>query len=150
MLHSWNGKCNIFDASGNLIDKETAESFTELVWDIIEDAFKHSAQNGAQIPESESLYDYFVRRSEEIFPVPHGESAGPQREKQVLLQQMSKIWGAYIGDPIERQSLRFAWMEDCCGGGRLQSCIVLRVNLEYGLTTADRGILHCLYVHHYP
>jgi len=30
---------------------------------------------------------------------------------------MSEMWGAYIGDPVQRQSLRFAWMEEVCGGG---------------------------------
>ncbi len=32
--------------------------------------------------------------------------------------EMAEMWGAYIGDPVDKQSLKFAWMEECCGGGR--------------------------------
>lgn len=37
--------------------------------------------------------------------------------------QMAEMWGAYIGDPVHRQSLKFAWMEECCGGGELCSLV---------------------------
>lgn len=40
-----------------------------------------------------------------------------RKEDADLLCQMSEMWGAYIGDPVQRQSLRFAWMEEVCGGG---------------------------------
>lgn len=26
------------------------------------------------------------------------------------------MWGAYVGSPISKQSLKFAWLERCCGG----------------------------------
>ncbi|KAG7124544.1 hypothetical protein HYQ44_001729 [Verticillium longisporum] len=32
---------------------------------------------------------------------------------------MSEMFGAYIGEPVWRQSLKFAWMEECCGGEEL-------------------------------
>ena len=40
-----------------------------------------------------------------------------QKEDEELLLQMSEMWGAYVGDPVTRQSLRFAYLEECCGGG---------------------------------
>jgi hypothetical protein len=61
------------------------------------------------IPETASLYDFFVERVKEMFP--------DRKEDADLLCQMSEMWGAYIGDPVQRQSLRFAWMEEVCGGG---------------------------------
>lgn len=40
-----------------------------------------------------------------------------EEEDKELVCQMAEMWGAYVGDPVSRQSLRFAWMEGCCGGG---------------------------------
>jgi len=86
-----------------------------LVWEIIAEAFEHSSKHGKSIPESDSLYDFFREKAKEKFP--------DQKEDEELLLQMSEMWGAYIGDPISRQSLRFAWMEECCGGGKLDFVI---------------------------
>ena len=36
--------------------------------------------------------------------------------------QMAEMWGAYIGEPVHRQSLKFAWMEECCGGSEYSKC----------------------------
>jgi hypothetical protein len=56
------------------------------------------------------LYDFFVEKAHATFP--------DRTEDAELLCQMSEMWGAYIGDPIWKQSLRFSWMEECCGGGK--------------------------------
>lgn len=72
----------------------------------------HSAKLGKEIPEADSLFDYVKSRAEE-------KCLGNEEEN--LLLQMSQIWGAYVGEPVTRQSLRFAWMEECCGGGKFSS-----------------------------
>ena len=64
------------------------------------------------IPKDKSLYDFFVEKSEELF----GDGKGEEGNKE-LLCQMSEMWGAYIGEPVQRQSLRFVWLEEVCGGG---------------------------------
>jgi hypothetical protein len=63
------------------------------------------------------LYDYFVDKAKELFP--------DSEEDQNLLCQMSEMWGAYIGEPVQRQSLRFVWMEEVCGGGEFWADIRL-------------------------
>lgn len=78
---------------------------------MIEEAQEHSSNNGSSIPEAASLYDFLVEKAQKLFP-------DSQNDRE-LLCQMSQMWGAYIGDPIQRQSLRFAWMEEVCGGGEL-------------------------------
>jgi hypothetical protein len=108
-LHKWNNKQNIYDSSGKLLPDEKADELSTLLWKVIEDAQEYSAKSSGTIPTTASLYDFFVEKSKEIFP------GDPDTVK--LLCQMSEMWGAYIGDPIERQSLRFAWMEEVCGGG---------------------------------
>lgn len=109
MLHTWNGNSQIYDENGQLVDSAKADRFSDLVWEIVNEALKYSKDNGEQIPETKSLFDFFVKRAQEIFP--HGP------EDQKLLLNMSQMWGAYIGHPPNKQSLRFAWMESCCVGG---------------------------------
>lgn len=81
-----------------------------MLWDIIEEAFEYSEKNAKSIPESESLYDYIAASV--------NEKLSGQVEDQKLVLSMSEMWGAYIGHPVTRQSLRFSWMEECCGGGK--------------------------------
>ena len=91
-----------------MVDHAKAKALCNVQWEIIEEAFRHSIQNRMSIPESESLYDYFVSRAAGLLP--DGEDQG-------LLLAMSEMWGNSTGVPIQRQSLRFAWMEECCAGG---------------------------------
>lgn len=72
-----------------------------------------SSENEASIPASDSLFDFIKRKVEERQDLGEGD-----RE---LVCQMAEMWGAYVGDPVTRQSLRFAWMEGCCGGGESSS-----------------------------
>lgn len=76
---------------------------------MIEEAQEYSLENGASISESASLHEFVVEKALELFP--------DNEKDRNLLCQMSEMWGAYIDDPIQRQSLRFAWMEEVCGGG---------------------------------
>ncbi|KAH0537688.1 hypothetical protein FGG08_005553 [Glutinoglossum americanum] len=122
-IHSWGVTSNVFDESGSLMDEKRATFFSDLMWTVIDDAFKHSNNEAATIPSSESLYDFFVARANELFPIPlvetgRGATADKQRENQALLLKMAQSWGAFIGDPVDRQSLKFFWMEECCDGGK--------------------------------
>jgi hypothetical protein len=108
-LHHWNSKQNIYDSSGNLLPDEKSDKMSTLLWEIIEEGFEYSAKLGKAIPEGDSFYDFFKVKAKEMFP--------DQKEDEELLLQMSEMWGAYVGDPVTRQSLRFAYLEECCGGG---------------------------------
>lgn len=35
-----------------------------------------------------------------------------------LVFQMARMWGDFVGEPIEKQSLRFFWLEECIDGGQ--------------------------------
>lgn len=38
-------------------------------------------------------------------------------DSSALVLQMARIWGDFIGDPIEKQSLKYLWLEECIDGG---------------------------------
>ncbi|KAI1802017.1 FAD/NAD(P)-binding domain-containing protein [Daldinia bambusicola] len=110
-LHHWNGKQLIYDSNGNVVPDEKTERLSTLLWEIIEKAFKASEvarekDKGKSIPREESLYDFIKKAAEEL---------DDEGDRQILTQ-MSEMWGAYVGEPVWKQSLRFAWMEECCGG----------------------------------
>ncbi|OBU00636.1 hypothetical protein VE01_01249 [Pseudogymnoascus verrucosus] len=107
-LHHWNNKQNIFTSDGKLLPAEKSAELSTLLWDIIEEAFAYSAKNGKSIPETASLYDFIESTVKEKLP--------DRLEDQKLILSMSEMWGAYVGHPVTRQSLRFSWMEECCGG----------------------------------
>ncbi|KAM0270231.1 hypothetical protein ACHAQH_009513 [Verticillium albo-atrum] len=112
-LHSWNDKQLIFDSSGNAVPPDLTERLSTLLWEIIEEAFNFSAdaQNGTStIDNDASLYDFVRDKSKEHLSDEH---------ERALLLKMSEMFGAYIGEPVWRQSLKFAWMEECCGGEEL-------------------------------
>ncbi|KAI2626938.1 FAD/NAD(P)-binding domain-containing protein [Hypomontagnella submonticulosa] len=111
-IHHWNGKQLIYDSMGMKLPDEEADRLSTLLWKIIEEAFEASAEaqkkdGGKSISRDESLYDFITRRAAEEVP--------DERERRILIQ-MSEMWGAYVGEPVWKQSLRFAWMEECCGG----------------------------------
>ncbi|KAI1120695.1 FAD/NAD(P)-binding domain-containing protein [Nemania abortiva] len=111
-VHHWNEKQLIYDSAGLPLPDHQADRLSSLLWKIIGEAFETSAaarerDGGSSISSEESMYDFIMRRA--------AEEAIDKHEKE-LLMQMSEMWGAYVGEPVWKQSLRFAWMEECCGG----------------------------------
>jgi hypothetical protein len=116
-LHHWNNKQLVFDSKGDVLPNEVTERLSTLLWEIIEEAFNfseaaHRDNGGKQIPKEDSLHDFVIRKAQEVVT---------DEEERKLLVQMSEMFGAYVGEPVWKQSLRFAWMEECCGGGMIYS-----------------------------
>ncbi|KAI0120903.1 FAD/NAD(P)-binding domain-containing protein [Hypoxylon sp. NC0597] len=114
-LHSWNGKQLIYDSAGNKLPDHKADRLSTLLWGIIDEAFSISAaardkDRGKSIPPEQSLYDFIKKKAV--------EKLRDEDERHILIQ-MSEMWGAYIGEPVWKQSLRFAWLEECCGGNEV-------------------------------
>jgi hypothetical protein len=42
---------------------------------------------------------------------------GLEGEERKLVMQVGEMWGAFIGDPWERQSLKYFWLEEWLDGG---------------------------------
>jgi hypothetical protein len=100
---------NIFDEDGKLL--KDGKSLNDTMWGIIVQAFKHSADNTVTIDPKESLYDFFLEKVQQIFP-----SQDESREREIMMQ-MTEMWGAFVGSPVQTQSLKFFWLEECIDGG---------------------------------
>lgn len=114
--HSWPANPNLFGEDGKIIAREEANQLGDMMWCIILDAFKYSNAHSSEISIDESLYHYFCQRVKEHYP--HSDEDAKSRYRYILLQ-MSEMWGAFVGSPVTRQSLKFFWLEECLEGENL-------------------------------
>jgi hypothetical protein len=105
----------LFGEDGKLIEPSKARTLSDLRWTIIDEAFQYSSQHGPEIDASQSLYDFFVMRVAQL---------DLSKEDQRILLGTCQMWGDYTGDPIQRQSLKYVWLEEVCGGGEAASRLV--------------------------
>ncbi|RMZ89749.1 hypothetical protein DV736_g3005, partial [Chaetothyriales sp. CBS 134916] len=97
----------VFDSDGN---KKTAKESRELsatMWGLIGEAFLHSDDHSASIDPSSSLSDFLRERL-----------SAKIKDKAKLQDALneSRMWGQFIGGPIEKQSLKFFFLEECVDG----------------------------------
>ncbi|KAK4991150.1 hypothetical protein LTR66_006621 [Elasticomyces elasticus] len=110
-LHRWKGNTLLVDSDGNLVSSDEANEALKQVWDILEKAITHSTNHSEEIPSSASLYNFFRDWCDRTL------QSGEMTEREVeLVLGMSQMWGAYVGDRVERQSLKFFYLEDCIEG----------------------------------
>jgi len=112
---NWDGRQSVFDHMGNAVSEKEAAENTEIVWSIIERAMKYSNEESGTIPADRSLYDFFEEQVVKMFG---DETAGAQAKRRTILQ-MAEMWGAFVGSPIQTQSLKFFWLEECIDGENL-------------------------------
>ena len=102
-------KLPVYDESGVEIDSQIAIPHSSDAWDIVEEAIRYSQEdNGASIPPNISLMDYF-REAVKARNYPEA--------RQKLILKMAHMWSNIVGEPIDQQSLRYMWLEECIEGG---------------------------------
>ncbi|KAJ0109082.1 flavin containing amine oxidoreductase [Diaporthe amygdali] len=114
-MGSWDTGSYVFNEDGELYSLKEGERYSEMMWDIVQAAFKHSNKNSAEIDPNESLLDFFKVTLKELIP----ESTENWQRKREIVLQMADLWGAFVGSPVERQSLKFFWLEECIEGENL-------------------------------
>ncbi|SPN97710.1 related to anon-37cs protein [Cephalotrichum gorgonifer] len=134
---SWDTRSYMFDESGALLSLEESERYASIMWSIIQDAFEYSNKHGGEITPDESLWDFFNR--EIVQRIPQSEDGHERARKMVL--QVAEMWGAFVGSPIQTQSLKYFWLEECIEGENL-FCAgtyqkILRSIAKPALDTAD-------------
>lgn len=92
---------------GKYINEGLGTKISEFVWATIAQAFTYSNEHGENIPAEKSLYDFFQMKL---------QVTSFSKEEQQLVLDTCKLWGAYVGEPISRQSLRFFRLEECIDG----------------------------------
>ena len=111
-MEDFEGNQAFISMDGSPIDDNTATKISEFVWMTIDKAFKYSNAHKDSIPPERSLFDFFLDQVEKANLTP--------KEKKWCIETCRQ-WGAYVGDPIERQSLKFFCLEECIDGSTLSS-----------------------------
>lgn len=114
-MGTWDTGSYVFNEEGMLYDLQDGETYSTMMWDIVQAAFKYSNQHTTEIDPSTSLLDFFKAKLTELIP----ESADNWQRKRQIVLQMADLWGAFVGSPVERQSLKFFWLEECIEGENL-------------------------------
>ena len=111
---TWNDELmHLFDEDGKLMVMEEAMEYLTIMWNIIEAAFEYSNKHGSTIHSDSTLLDFFKNQIPNRIP----ETEDNYAEKQRILLQMCEFWGAFVGGPMDKQSLKFFWLEESIGGG---------------------------------
>lgn len=114
-----------FDVEGAILPLDEGEALSTMMWTIVEEAFVHSNANCSTIDPGESLYDFFLQRLDAHIPAAAASATEAEVEavakKRKLVLQMSDFWGAYVGSPVGRQSLKYYWLEESIEGGTFSS-----------------------------
>jgi len=107
----------LFDSDGLRRPDDQARALSAEVWALIADAFKYS--DGNWLDPRMSLFDYIKARlnedDHEDKSKTRSASARLKLDKEDLLRE-AEMWGPFVGDPIQTQSMRFFWLEQCIEG----------------------------------
>lgn len=98
----------LFDSNGNPVPFERSSRLSAKFWDLVVDAFQYSNDHSANIPKTKSLLDYIKQTLQD------SSLSGPDKE---MVEQIAYMWGCFVGDSIEKQSLKFFFLEECVEGG---------------------------------
>jgi hypothetical protein len=103
------GEHVLFSQKGHPIHDDVNAKVQEFVWTTISEAFEYSNRHGESIPAEQSLHDFFRERVQ--------QTKFSDEEKEICLDAC-KLWGAYVGDQVDRQSLKFFRLEECVDGSK--------------------------------
>lgn len=77
------------------------------MWTTVDKGFDYSTKYKDTIPPEMSLFDFCCQQLEQTdFTV----------EEKTACKEFAKFWGAYVGEPVERQSMKFFCLEECIEG----------------------------------
>jgi hypothetical protein len=133
VLHEWGGCRAVIDSEGHRIDDAEATAYSEIVWEIVAKAFQYSDDCSGSIDPQKSLMDYFKEE------VPKRES-DPAKIAELL--KMAQRWGAFVGDPIERQSLKFFFLEETIDGNAFIASTYQRILQEIAANALAHATVH--------
>ncbi len=108
--YAWEATKKVFDENGKLL--KNGDELSSVFWDIILKAFKYSEEKTESIDPNESVYDFIAKKVVEVLP---GDEA---KHKRKIVLQLSELWGTIVGRPVQKQSLKFFWLEECIEGGK--------------------------------
>ncbi|KAL4800427.1 hypothetical protein BDV19DRAFT_384251 [Aspergillus venezuelensis] len=100
----------IFKTDSQLLCKTKAAELLNILWNIMSRAFKHSNEHCTSVSPTKSLQDFIIEEACHM---------GLSFEDQALILQIAEMWGGFVGDSLDKQSLKHFWLEECLDGENL-------------------------------
>ncbi|KAE8355185.1 FAD/NAD(P)-binding domain-containing protein [Aspergillus coremiiformis] len=116
------GNQALISMDGTPLNDSITTKISEFVWTTIENAFRYSNVHKDTIPPERSLFEFYQEKLEKTDFTP---------EEKKLCIETCRLWGAYVGDPIERQSLKFFCLEECIDGDNYFVASTYKDTLEH-------------------
>ncbi|KEF58422.1 uncharacterized protein A1O9_06348 [Exophiala aquamarina CBS 119918] len=104
----------LFGSDGLRRPEAEAKALSAKIWGLIADAFKYSDENW--LDPQMSLFDYIKARLDEDDKLETRNRVNRLKLDRRDLLRHAEMWGPFIGDPIQTQSMRFFWLEQCIEG----------------------------------
>jgi phytoene dehydrogenase-like protein len=129
---------SICSPDGRWLDSETARDYYNKVWKVLESAMETSRREKSSTSDSESMMDFFRRQLQDSEP-----------EEYQLMLQIVEMWGAFMGDECERQSLKNMWLDAGLRGGMCELFYAIvniqAINRFFQITCSWRPLLSMLW-----
>ncbi|KAI0489964.1 hypothetical protein F4859DRAFT_463047 [Xylaria cf. heliscus] len=120
----------VYDSHGKVLESNLMEEAFDAMWDLISASFKYSNEECNNISPSLNLKQFFEEKLKE-------KTFSP--EKREIILQMGEIWGSFIGDAWEAQSVKWFWLEECLDGDNI---FVADTHAKIIQSMADKALLH--------
>jgi hypothetical protein len=109
---------SICDSDGQWLNRGVAGGLYDEVWDIIDLAMDKSSREASSISDSAKMMDFFRYEVEKRSTSTKEKTA---TEYVRLMNDIVEMWGAFMGDECERQSLKTLWLDAGLEGGKFAS-----------------------------
>ena len=109
---------SICNSDGLWLPRDLADDRYNEVWEILEMAMEKSQHESKTISDSARMMDFFRCEVERRRP----QSKQPE-VYEALMTQIVEMWGAFMGNDCERQSLKNLWLDTGLEGGALGSAV---------------------------
>lgn len=103
---------SICDQHGEWLGREAARELYEEVWQILGEAMETSRAQFNSIDDSSRMVDVFKQEVERRYC-----HIGKSEARRILMLQIVEMWGAFMGDDFENQSLKNFWLDCGIEGG---------------------------------
>ena len=98
----------LFDKQGERRTDAEAVELSSTIWEMVVYAFKYSDEHSADIDTKTSLFDFFQLKFDQ-------DKKLDRRKRDDLLHE-AQMWGPFVGDSVEGQTLKFFFLEECVEG----------------------------------
>ncbi|KAI1194970.1 flavin-containing amine oxidase [Nemania serpens] len=97
---------SICTSDGNWLPRDMARAYYEEVWDILDLAIDKSQKQHSTLSDEVKMMDFVRQELSRRYPRTKHPQAKRIENDEMLLRQVIEMWGAFMGDDCERQSLK--------------------------------------------